>query len=145
MTAETKNIACKFCGIQLVETDAKGKLQFGKHLKDCPALLIPETEGPARRVAKSRLICGDLCIAPQSDYTDLGSGLVHCIKCKSAGLAKDAATTQLKKKGDKKPLVEIIHPAPRKTIQHWKRLYLDLLQKHAFALDEIERLKKSQH
>lgn len=142
MTYKLKQRLCRGCGIQLVEKDENGKLQFGKHLKGCPAASVPKFEGPARKAARSRLICGDMCAAPNSDLVDLGNGLVHCARCPAAELAQEANATYMKGQG-KRGNVEIIHPSPRKTVEHWKRLYLDLLHKHAMALEELEQLKQN--
>ena len=142
MTRKIEKLTCRGCGIKLVESDHNGKLHFGKHLKGCPATLVPDAEGPARRKARTRLICGDFCVAPRSDITDLGNGLSHCSRCPSADLAKDATAHHMKATGKKGPVMEIIHPAPRKTVSHWKRLYLDLLQKYAMVLEELEQLKR---
>jgi len=139
-----ENHLCRFCGIQLVDKNEKtGKLRFGKHLKGCPSVLSPKTEGPARKAARSRLICADNCIAPSSDLVDLGNGLVHCSRCPAAELAQDASAPHMKGQG-KRGNVEIIHPAPRKTVEHWKQLYLELLQRHTVVLEELEQLKRDE-
>ena len=139
-----QNHLCRYCDIQLIEKDENGKLRFGKHLKGCPALLVPKTEGPARKAAKSRLVCGDLCVAPDSTITDLGNGLSHCSKCKSSAvdLAKQARSYQMYNQGNKKPIMDIIHPAPKKSLPDFKRLYLDLLQKYTVVIEELEQYKK---
>lgn len=143
MTIKSENHICRYCGINLIELDESGKVRFGKHLKDCPALLVPKTEGPARKAAKSRLVCGDLCVAPDSTITDLGNGLSHCSKCKSAAdLAKQARTYHMNIQGKPIPAMDIIHPAPQKSLPDFKRLYLDLLQKHSMVLEELEQYKK---
>lgn len=147
MTNKIETHICRYCGINLIELDENGKLRFGKHLKGCPALLVPKTEGPARKAAKSRLVCGDLCIAPNSTITDLGNGLSHCSKCKSSSvdLAKQARNYHMNKEGNRRPAMDIIHPAPQKSLPDFKRLYLDLLQKHSVALEELEQYKKGKH
>lgn len=144
MTKRHQNHICRYCGINLIEQDENGKLQFGKHLKDCPALLVPKTEGPARKAAKSRLVCGDFCTAPETTITDLGNGLSHCSKCKSSAvdLANQARSYQMYNQGNRKPTMDIIHPAPQKSLPDFERLYLDLLQKHSMVLEELEQYKK---
>lgn len=145
MTKKLKNHLCGGCGIKLIEQDENGKLQFGEHQKDCPTLLVPKTEGSGRKAARSRLICGDLCVAPESTITDLGNDLSHCSKCtRAADLAKEARTYHMKKQGNRKPIMDIIHPAPKKPLADFKRLYLDLLQKYAMVLEELEQYKKGQ-
>ena len=66
MTIELKKYLCKYCGIQLVETDENGKLIWGTHERGCPATLAPEKEGPARKAARAKLICED-CPNQNSD------------------------------------------------------------------------------
>ena len=143
MTKRHQNHICRYCGINLIEQDENGKLHFGKHLKGCPALLQPKTEGPARKAAKSRLVCGDFCTAPESTITDLGNGLSYCSKCKSAAdLAKQARNYHMNKEGNRKSAMDIIHPAPQKSLPDFKRLYLDLLQKYTIIIEELEQYKK---
>lgn len=136
MTNELRKYICNYCGIQLVDIDGNGKLQFGKHEHGCPATRAPEKEGPARKTAKAKLICED-CPNQNSDIIDVGNDLAYCSVCPHAGLVKSAVAADINKRGKHGPVVEIIHPAPRKTIGHWKHLYFDLLQKHVIALAKL--------
>ena len=110
---------------------------------DCPHRTASQaaTESVSRKSAKRRLVCGEVCKHPNADIIDLENGLAFCANCPSAGLAKQAAQAQMKSIGQTGPVVEIIHPTPRKTVGHWKKLYLDLLQKHTKLVEELERYK----
>lgn len=132
---------CKFCGIQLVETDKNGKLIWGRHKCGCPATIAPEKDGPAREAAKAKLICRD-CPNQHSDIIDAGNDLVYCSACPHAGLVKSARAADMNKSDKHGANVEIIHPAPRKTVGFWKRLYLDLLQRYVIVLAKLEQYEK---
>ena len=132
---------CKFCGIQLVETDKNGKLTWGIHERGCPATITPENDGPARKAAKTKLICRD-CPNQHSDIIDAGGDLVYCSACPHAGLVKSARAADTNKSGTRGANFEIIHSADRKTVGFWKRLYLDLLQKYVIVLAKLEQYEK---
>lgn len=98
-------------------------------------------ESANRKAAKTRLICGGECHGSYGDIIDLGNGMSHCAKCPFGELAREAAAYHLKRTGKHGPLVEVILPAPRKTIGYWKQLYFDLLQKYARLSEELEQYK----
>lgn len=112
----------------------------------CPHRIPPEAtpeptkETLSRQSARKKLICGGSCKAPNADIIETENDLSYCAKCPNSSLVKEAADKKAKKAG-KRNAVEYIHPAPRKTVGYWKQLYFDLLQRHAAALDEIERLR----
>lgn len=136
MERKLNEFLCGECGVSLVIENRHGNLEWGHHEWWCPAR-YPEKDGPARRAAMDKLVCGDACQHPNTNISDLGE-IAICAKCPNENLARAATDAHVKASGGKKR-VEVVLPAPRRRVPHVPLpLYTDALVR----IDELEKKLK---